>query len=151
MGSIADLLSQPFWIWLAVGVVLLAAEAATGSGWLLWPAASAGVVAVLTVIGVPLGMPGQIAVFAVLTVLTTFLARRYLVRAPAADPDINDPGQRLLGKVGEACQAFVDGRGRAFVNGAEWPADLENGGDLGVGARVVVTAINGPRLTVKAA
>ena len=151
MGSLAGLMSHAIWVWLAVGVVLLAAEAATGSGWLLWPAASAGAVAVLTVIGVPLGLPGQIAVFAVLTVLSTFLARRYLVRAPAADPDINDQSQRLLGKTGETREAFVDGSGRAFVNGAEWPADLEGGGDLGEGERVVVTAVNGPRLIVKPA
>ena len=40
-------LTHPFWVWLAVGAIFLAAEVPTASGYLLWPAASAGAVAVL--------------------------------------------------------------------------------------------------------
>ena len=29
--------NQPFWIWVGVGGLILTAELATGSGWLLWP------------------------------------------------------------------------------------------------------------------
>jgi hypothetical protein len=151
MSALLELSSNHFWVWLLIGVALLAAEAATGSGWLLWPAASAGVVAVLVLVGVSIGLPAEIAVFAVLTLVTTFLARRYLIRLPSDHPDINDQAQRLLGKIGEARSAFVEGQGRAFVNGAEWPANLETGGELEAGERVVVTAIDGPRLIVKPA
>ena len=49
MDALLDLhASQPFWIWLAIGVTLLAVEAAFSTEWLLWPAVSAGVLAVLT-------------------------------------------------------------------------------------------------------
>ena len=143
--------THPFWIWILLGVVLLGAEAATGSGWLLWPAASAMVVAVITVAGIRLGAPLEIVVFAILTIITTFLARRYLIRMPGERPDINDQQQRLLGKVGVARTAFTGGHGRAFVNGAEWPAELENGDTLEAGAKVVVTAIDGSRLTIRPA
>ena len=44
MGLVGDLyLSHPAWAWAASAAVLLAVELVTGSGWLLWPAASAGV------------------------------------------------------------------------------------------------------------
>jgi membrane protein implicated in regulation of membrane protease activity len=33
--------THPFWVWLAVAAIFLAVEVATGTGWLLWPAASA--------------------------------------------------------------------------------------------------------------
>ena len=46
MGNLdAFWLTHPFWGWLALGAVLLVTELMTGSGWLLWPAAAAAVVA----------------------------------------------------------------------------------------------------------
>jgi membrane protein implicated in regulation of membrane protease activity len=151
MPSLSELYAtHPFWVWLVLGVVLLAAEAATGSGWLLWPAAAAAAVAVITLLGLHLGAPVELGIFAGLTLVSTFLARRYLVRAPAVFPDINDQRQRLVGKTGKAVAAFSHGRGRAFVENAEWPADLESGGELASGAQVLVVGLNGPRLMVRA-
>ena len=65
--------AHAFWFWLALGAVLLGVEAATGSGWLLWPAASAGVVAVISLLGLHLGALGEVAIFAGLTLITTFV------------------------------------------------------------------------------
>jgi membrane protein implicated in regulation of membrane protease activity len=152
MDTILTLYAEhPFWVWLALGVLLLAAEAATGSGWLLWPAASAGVVAVISLLGLHLGAPVEVGIFAALTLVTTFVARRYLVHAPKGHPDINDPNLRLVGKTGEVTTAFVQGKGRAFVANAEWQAALEGGGELAVGAPVVVTGLDGSLLKVRAA
>ena len=65
MTVVADLYAaQPFWIWLAVGVFLLAVESMFSTEWLLWPAVAAGLVAVMTAVGVRLGLPGEVAVFA---------------------------------------------------------------------------------------
>ena len=64
MTAIADIYaSQPFWIWLALGVLLLAVEAALSTEWLLWPAVSAGIVAVLTALGLRLGLPVEVGLF----------------------------------------------------------------------------------------
>ena len=55
MTLVADLYTaQPFWIWLGVGVLLLAVEAMFSTEWLLWPAVSAGLVAVMTAVGLRL-------------------------------------------------------------------------------------------------
>ena len=149
MLSLADLyVAQPFWIWLAVGVLLLAVEALFSTEWLLWPAVSAGVVAVMTAAGVRLGLPGEVAVFAVLTVIATLLSRRLISKANPAGPDINDRDSRLIGQRARVVEAFVSGRGRVFISGAEWPAEIE--GEPPVeGQDVVVMRITGSLLTVQ--
>ncbi len=143
--------AQPYWIWLALGVILLAVEAAFSTEWLLWPAVSAGVVAVVTALGVPLGLPGEVLLFAALTVAATLASRRLIQRVNPSDaPDINARDSRLIGQRAQVTQAFVDGRGRVFVSGAEWVAEIEGDAPL-AGESVIVEGFDGPRLKVRAA
>ena len=150
MDAVVDLhAAQPYWIWLAIGVILLAVEAAFSTEWLLWPAVSAGVVAVVTALGVPLGLLGEVLLFAVLTVAATLLSRRLIQRVnPSDSPDINAREGRLIGQRAQVVQAFVDGRGRVFVSGAEWPAEIDGPAPL-AGESVIVEAIDGPKLKVR--
>lgn len=142
---------QPFWIWLALGVLLLAVEAAFSTEWLLWPAVSAGVVAVVTVLGLPLGFVGEVALFAVLTVIMTLLSRRLIQRVnPSDSPDINARDSRLIGQRAQVVQGFVDGRGRVFVSGAEWVAEID-GPAPAAGESVIVEGMDGPKLKVRLA
>jgi membrane protein implicated in regulation of membrane protease activity len=142
--------SQPFWLWLAIGVVLLAIEAAASTEWLLWPAVSAGVVALITAISPNLGLPVEAGIFAALTVVATLASRTLIKRVnPAEEPDINDRDLRLVGERARVVEAFVDGRGRVFVSGSEWPAEIEGAAPL-AGESVVVESVSGPRLRVRA-
>ena len=152
MGAIADIYaSQPFWIWLAVGVLLLAIEASLSTEWLLWPAVAAGVVAVLTALGVRMGLPAEVGLFAALTVLATLMSRRLIQRVnPSDHVDVNDREARLIGQRAKVVHAFIDGRGRVFVSGAEWAAEIE-GDAPGVGDSVIVERLNGPALKVRLA
>jgi len=144
-------LAHPFWWWVAAGVLLLAIEVATGTDQLLWPAASAGVVAVLEILNAPLPPGADFGLFAVLTIVSALLARRYL-RRPAAGPDVTDRALRLVGSQGEAVGAFHRGQGRVFVDGAEWAAEVEGEAVLGRGDRVeVVRLLDGGRLLVRPA
>lgn len=141
--------TQPFWIWLAVGVVLLAIEAALSTEWLLWPAVSAGLVAVLTALGLRAGFAVEVGVFAALTVLATLMSRRLVQRVNPTDyPDINDRDTRLVGQRARVVQAFVEGRGRVFISGAEWAAEIE-GDAPPVGDSVIVDRLEGPALKVR--
>jgi membrane protein implicated in regulation of membrane protease activity len=141
---------QPFWVWLAVGALILTAEVATGSGWLLWAAGSAAAVAYLTMLGLDLGLPGEIALFSVLAVASTFVGRRFITRP--AKGDINDNVERLIGREGLATSPFVGGYGRVAVGGCEWAAELEDGGGLAEGSRIEVAALSdGARLLVRRA
>jgi membrane protein implicated in regulation of membrane protease activity len=142
--------AQPFWIWLALGVILLAIEAAFSTEWLLWPAVAAGVVAVVTAVGVPLGFWGELLLFGVLTVAATLASRRLIQRVNPGDaPDINARDSRLIGQRAQVTHAFVDGRGRVFVSGAEWAAEIQGVAPL-TGESVVVEAVDGGLLKVRA-
>ncbi len=144
-------LAHPFWSWIALGVVLLAIEVATGSGYLLWPAASAGVTALVT--WLRLGLPVELLIFAVLTIVSTLVCRRFLPHPfRLRGPDINDPHHRIIGRHGDAVVAFAGGHGRVFIDGKEWAAELEDGGELPAGARLEVTGVvSGGCLKVKTA
>jgi hypothetical protein len=152
MGGIQDfILSHPLWAWMAVGAVFLAVEVSTGSGWLLWPAASAAITGLVTLV-MPLNVLEAMAVFGVLTIVTTYVGRRYLVGPKPDAPDVNNPLQRLVGGRGEAVAPFDGENGRVFVDGKEWSAVLDGPGPVDAGAKVeVVAVLGGARLKVKAA
>ena len=140
--------AQPWWIWLAVGVALLAVEAALSTEWLLWPAVAAGVVAVLTALGLRLGLPTETAIFALLTAGMTLMSRRLIQRVnPDDSADVNDRASRLVGQQARVVETFVAGRGRVFVSGAEWAAEI-NAGEAPVGTYVTVTDASGATLKV---
>ena len=143
---IALFAANPFWAWLVLGVVLLIAETLTGSGWLLWPAVSAGAVALATLTGWIPSAWEQLGLFAVLTLGATLAAKPWTGKALKSD--LNDRAKRVLGQSGEARGDFISGHGRVFVDGAEWAAELEGGGELGAGERVTVVKVDGARLVV---
>jgi hypothetical protein len=143
--------AHSFWVWTALAAALLAVEVVSGTGWLLWPATSAGVVAVLSALA-SVTTPAALAIFAVLTIVSTFLARRYLPRPLRPHGrDINDNIARLVGHEGRAVGAFEGQLGRVFIDGKEWAAELADGDRLAAGARVQVVGVHGARLTVRGA
>ena len=132
--------SHPFWVWVALAAVLLGLEIVTGSGYLLWPAGSAAATALLT--GLRLSAPELLAIFAGLTIVSTLFARRFWPNPlRPKGPDINDSHARIVGHHGQAAGAFTAGHGRVFVDGKEWAAELEDGGDVAQGASLTVTGV----------
>ncbi|MDB5423568.1 MAG: hypothetical protein JWQ29_984 [Phenylobacterium sp.] len=144
--------THPFWVWIALAAALLAVEVATGSGWLLWPAASAGIVALMVTFG-GLDLAQAALVFALLTISLALLARRYLPKSLFHPPahDINDNIARLVGHHGNVVAAFKGRSGRVFIDGKEWAAELDEGEALEAGARVEVTGVAGAHLRVRGA
>jgi membrane protein implicated in regulation of membrane protease activity len=141
--------THPFWVWLAVAAIFLAVEVATGTGWLLWPAAAGLLVGLLTLV-LPLGAPLELGLFAVLTIAATYLARRFLKPVlDAGNPDLNDPTLRLVGRDGEALDGFQNGKGRVFVDGKEWAAVVADGEPPAAGQKVLIVAVDGAVLTVR--
>ena len=73
MSTLLDLYGQhPFWTWMALSAAILAIEILTGSGWLLWAAASAAVVGVVSLLGISL--PTALLIYAALTMVSTLAA-----------------------------------------------------------------------------
>ena len=148
---------QAFWIWLTFGILLLGIETFLGTQWLLWSAASAGLVAVVCLTGLPFGFVLQTLTFAVLSVVTALLTRRFLA-VKHHGSDINDPHARIVGKQADVLSGFEpvaggERTGRVMFDGVEWPAVLSDHGDEGLSAkdRVVIQRVYEGRLFVKPA
>lgn len=152
MPDLFDLyLSHAFWFWLGLAAAILAVEVASGTQWLLWPAGSALAVAFLTLLVGPTPTV-TIAAFAILTLVSTLLARRYLPKSTlGAGGDINDNVARLIGQEARAVAAFSDRSGRVLIDGKEWAAELDEGHVLAAGARVRVIGVRDGALQVRPA
>jgi membrane protein implicated in regulation of membrane protease activity len=97
-------------------------------------------------------VPTALLVFALLTIVSTLLAHRYLPRhATAPAGDINDNVARLVGHKGSAVKAFKARTGRVFIDGKEWAAELDDGETLEGGASIEVVGVDGARLKVRRA
>lgn len=143
--------NHPFWVWAALAAALLGTEATTGSGWLLWPATCAAVMAVLSMV-FKFDAVQAVGLFAVLTLVSTLLGRRFIPQlAGDDDRDINDATGRLIGHHGKTVGAFSGRAGRVFIDGKEWAATSDTELDLPAGTAVEVTGVDGAHLKVKAA
>jgi membrane protein implicated in regulation of membrane protease activity len=135
------------WAWLALGLILAVAEMVIPGLFLIWLAGAAIVTGFLAW-ALPLGLPLQIVVFAVLAILAVFSGRRYLRANPveSADPLMNDRGGRLVGEIVVVTQAIDGGTGRVRQGDGEW---LARGPDAEPGARMRVSGHDGAVLIVE--
>lgn len=139
------------WHWLALGLIILVGEFATGSTYLLWPAAAAWLVGLLLLLA-PIGWPIQFALFAAATIALTLLGRAYLnekLLGVLPGPLLNSPAQDLIGRLGVVEQDFAHGVGRVRLADTVWRA--ESSDSLAAGARVEIIAVDGATLKVKSA
>ena len=138
---------DPRWGWLALGLLLAAAEMAIPGVFLIWLAGAA-IVTGLVAWVVPIGLLGQIVLFAVLAIAAVFAGRRFLQDHPveAADPKMNRRGARLVGEIAVVTQAIESGSGRVKYGDSEW---LAKGADAALGAHVRITGSDGAVLLVE--
>lgn len=133
--------------WLAIGLLLAAAEIAVPGLFMIWLAGAALVTGVLTWF-LPIELPLQIVIFAVLAIVSVFTGRRYLRANPiaGADPLMNDRGARLVGETVLVTHAIDGGTGRVRQGDGEW---LARGPDAAPGTRMRVTGVDGIVLLVE--
>lgn len=146
---IALLFTHAHIFWLTLGGLLLAAEMLGASGYLLW----SGVAAVLTGLLVwvlPLDWEWQGVCFAALTLVAAFLWWRWLSTRKQQEPGevLNQRGYQLIGRRLRLETALVNGRGHIRVADSSWPVMADS--DLAAGTEVVVLAVEGITLKIKA-
>ena len=139
---------DPHWIWLIAAIVLAIAEIVAPGFFLIWIGAAAIVTGALAWI-LPLSIPIQLGIFAVLAIVALYGGRRWLQANPitTTDPHLNQRGGRLVGEVLTVTKAIEDGRGRAKVGDGEWPV---RGPDIAEGSKVRVVSAEGGVLVVEA-
>lgn len=138
---------DPHWSWLALGLVLAIGEMIIPGVFLIWLAVAA-ILTGLLAWAVPLGVPVQIVIFAVLSIVLVFTGKRYLNRNPITplDPAMNDRGARMQGEVVTITHAIDGGSGRARHGDTEW---LVKGPDAEPGTRMRVAGHDGAVLLVE--
>lgn len=137
------------WFWLSLGLILGVAEMVAPGFFLMWLGLAAIIVGLLDY-AFPISIPFQVALFAVLSIITVFAGKEFLKDNPIEtdDPKLNDRGARLTGEIVTVVEAIADGHGRVRVGDTEWSA---RGGDAQVGARVRVIGADGAVLLVEKA
>jgi len=145
MDPLGDL--DPHWAWLALGLILAAAEMAVPGLFLIWLAGAAIITGMLTWV-VPIGVPLQVVIFAILAIVGVFSGKRYLSGNPivGADPLMNDRGARLVGETVLVTHAISGGDGRVKQGDSEW---LAKGPDAEPGTRMRVAGHDGVVLIVE--
>ena len=139
---------DPEWLWLIGGVVLLIAELIAPGFFLVFIGAAA-IATGLAALLLPLSIPLQLAIFAVLAFLAARIGgrRAYAMRYEhSPDPFLNDRVKRLLGRVVVVTEAIDTHGGRVRVGDSDWSA---RGGPAAVGERVRIVDIDGNCLKVE--
>jgi len=144
----SELGMSPEWLWLIGGIVLLIAEL-IAPGFFLVFIGGAAVATGLASLLLPIALPLQLAIFAVLAFLSVRIGgrRAYSMRYEhTTDPFLNDRVKRMLGNVVVATQPIDAHGGRVRVGDSEWSA---RGGPAQPGERVRIVDVEGNCLKVE--
>ena len=138
---------QQHWFWLSLGFILGAVEMIAPGFFLMWLGLAAIIVGMLTW-ALPISLPLQVALFAILSVLTVYAGKKFLKDNPieSDDPKLNNRGARLTGEIVTVVETIADGHGRVRVGDTDWNA---RGADAAVGAKVRVIGADGAVLLVE--
>jgi membrane protein implicated in regulation of membrane protease activity len=139
---------EPGWLWMIGGVLLLIAEVLAPGFFLLFIGAAA-IVTGLFALLFGLGLPAQLALFAVYALVAVLIGRRFYGNADvdSSDPLLNDRTGRLIGRTVTVVADVDDRGGRVRVGDSEWSA---RGGPAATGDLVRITGVDGNCLKVEA-
>lgn len=135
--------------WLVLGLILLIAELASGTTYLLWPAVAAFLTALVSLAGMT-NWAADMVIFAVLVIALTALGRPLVQRwrEAGADSGLNERSKGLVGTRG-VITVFANGAGSVKIADTIWRAVSDE--PLQAGQSVVIDGVDGTTLKVKAA
>jgi len=139
---------DPEWLWLIGGIVLLIAEVIAPGFFLMFVGAAAIATGLLSLV-LPVGVPLQLAIFAILAIIIVRVGGRRAYASKydyTTDPLLNNRAGRLLGTVVTVVQPIDANGGRVKVGDGEWSA---RGAPAAVGERVRIVDIEGNCLKVE--
>jgi len=135
--------------WLALGLILFAAEALGAAGFLLGTAAAALVVGLLALVMPGLGVATEFVLFAIIAIVASGLYIKVFRDEQAAMPDeLNHRAESLIGTEFELPEDLRSGNGRVQIGDTFWHVHAD--AELTRGARVRVVAADTMQLKVAA-
>ena len=142
------LYSNPSWVFIALGGVLLIIELLGTGGYSLWSGISAFIVGSLAWI-VPFSWSMLWILFAIFTLLTAYVWYLWLKRNGKDKSErgvLNQPQRDLIGLKTVVVEAIINGHGRIKVNDSTWMAKSEQ--NFNIGEYVTVVDFDGNILKV---
>jgi hypothetical protein len=143
---------QTMWIWCAIGLILLAAEMATGTFYVLWFGVAALIMTLISWLMPALDISLQLVLFAALSVGSIFIWRTYYKKNETHTRIGQSQGEEIgrMGIVTEAISASQNGRiqfAQGLMGSREWTAIANE--NIAIGTQAVVVAVEGNALRVK--
>ena len=137
-----------YWYWWILGIILIALEIFAPGTFFMWMGISAGVVGVVLLIAPDLGWEYQFMIFAIFSVVSIVLWRRYAKKSTEASdhPTLNRRGEQYVGRTFTLEEPIVNGMGKIRVDDSTWKI---SGTDCKTGSKVKVTDIDGTILKVE--
>jgi len=135
--------------WIILGIVLLVLEVVSGTTYILWPAAAALIVGLITYV-LPLAWEMQFLLFFVLSAVLLVVGHVYIrPKMKGGEPsDLNDRARTLTGMQVKAIADFEMGAGRVQVGDSQWRAANESE-EIKAGDVLRVMSVKGTTLNVE--
>jgi membrane protein implicated in regulation of membrane protease activity len=136
------------WLWLSLGVLLLASEIVAPGFYLIWIGVAGVITGILAWLMPDLGFSGHGLFFAVTGTLSIYVGHRFFYGQPIPNPEkpVNIRGAQHVGKTYVVAEAIENGRGHVSVGDSRW---LAEGPDSDVGQKVRVISVEGTILKVE--
>lgn len=140
--------AHPFWAWMTLAAILLAAELMTGTTYLLWFSVAAGITALILSVIPNQTLAFDVILFAILSFCTVFAGIKFFpFTGKIHKNDINDPHSRLLGETVVVLEDFHSGIGAVKVGDTRWRALCAEGNPK-AGDVVKVSKVDGATLFI---
>ena len=141
------------WHWWALGAILLAAEIASTTQYLLWPGLAALLIGVLKFVIPPMDGRLSVFLFAVVSVIATVLWKRSSWgRADRiTHSTLNDRSAQYIGRTVKCEETFINGRGPVRVDDTRWVASVIDGSAPAKGDMLTIEGADGAELKVRIA
>jgi membrane protein implicated in regulation of membrane protease activity len=135
--------------WLVFGLILLIAEMASGTTYILWPAVAAFLTALVSLTGAT-NWVAELAIFAVLVIALTAFGRPIVQRWRNENnaEGLNERSKTLIGTRG-VITVFANGAGSVKIADTIWRVVSDE--TLTPGQTVVIDSVDGATLKVRAA
>lgn len=144
-------MTEPMWLWGALGLILLATEMATGTFYILWFGVAALCVSIAAWIFPALSYAAQFTIFAVLSLGSLGVWRRYYQKT-AVDYRVGQAQGEEIGRIGTVISATSPAHNgtirfaQGLMGSREWAAISDEPIEVGVDA--VVVAVEGNTLRI---
>jgi membrane protein implicated in regulation of membrane protease activity len=137
-----------YWHWWVLAVVFVVLEIFSPAAFFLWMGVAAGAVGLVLLALPGLDWEWQMLLFAVFSLVSILVFRRYLQFHPIASdqPLLNRRGQQYVGRTFTLAMPIVNGYGKIRVDDSSWKV---SGPDCPSGAQVRVTGVDGVVLRVE--